>query len=249
MENKKIGKVFVCGDTHGSHDIQKLNTASFPEQKDLTKDDVLIQLGDFALYWNILQTKEEHYWLNWLASKRYTFAFLDGNHENHQMFWDLPLESKWGGLVNVDHRQAGDIYYLRRGEVYTINGKKIFVCGGAASIDKEYRTENVSWWATELLSSEDIDNALDNLDLHDRKVDYMLTHTCPDRLVPYFTENTMKFHDPVAQFLGHLDNIIEFKSWEFGHMHRDYTHIEESDDGTQKDIYRCHYNGVPYELP
>ncbi|HEO98899.1 MAG TPA: metallophosphoesterase [Epsilonproteobacteria bacterium] len=44
------GRIFVCGDTHGMcEDTQKLNGRNFPEQKSLTKNDVLIQLGDFFL--------------------------------------------------------------------------------------------------------------------------------------------------------------------------------------------------------
>ena len=44
--------LFVCGDTHGmTKDTQKLNSENFPEQKELTKDDVLIQLGDFGWVW------------------------------------------------------------------------------------------------------------------------------------------------------------------------------------------------------
>jgi len=45
----KKNRIFVCGDTHGiPRDSKKLNGTNFPEQKELTKDDVLIQLGDFG---------------------------------------------------------------------------------------------------------------------------------------------------------------------------------------------------------
>ncbi len=236
-----MNKVFVVGDTHGSHDIKKLNSTQFPEQKELTKDDVVIQLGDFGNYWQ--GDKEEKYWLNWLASKKYTFAFLDGNHDNHPMIWALPLENKWGGLVNVDYRLGGNIYYLRRGEIYTINGKKILTIGGAASIDAHLRTPGVSWWETETLNHDEIENTLDNIDLHDRKVDYVLSHTCPDYVVHYFTESTMRFHDPVSQFLGHVENIIDYKEWHFGHMHRDLVFKDDNNNH-----FQCHYNNPPYEL-
>lgn len=242
MEETKA-RLFLAGDIHGSYDIKKLNTHSFPEQKELTKEDVLIQLGDFANYWTNQPTKEENYWLNWLAAKPYTFAFIDGNHDNHEMIWNLPVESKWGGIVNVDHRKLGSIYYLRRGEIYTINNKKILTVGGAKSTDAHLRTPGVDWWDTETLNHDQIETTLDNLDLHDRCVDYILSHTCPDHMVHQFTENTMRFHDPVAQFLGHIENITEFKEWHFGHMHRDMKFI---DDNGQH--FQCHYNGAPHEL-
>lgn len=37
-----------------------------------------------------------------------------------------------------------------RGEVYNIEDKKIFVMGGAYSIDKYMRKANISWWEQEL---------------------------------------------------------------------------------------------------
>lgn len=58
-------KLFVCGDTHGmTKDTQKLNSDNFPEQKKLTKEDLLIQLGDFGWVWFPLgKNKEQEYWL------------------------------------------------------------------------------------------------------------------------------------------------------------------------------------------
>ena len=45
-------RLFVCGDTHGmTKDTQKLNSENFSQQKELTKEDVLVQLGDFGWVW------------------------------------------------------------------------------------------------------------------------------------------------------------------------------------------------------
>ena len=52
-----------------------LNTKKWPEQKNLTKDDVLIQLGDFGFLWHKKNSKgerEDLYWQNWFAKKKYT---------------------------------------------------------------------------------------------------------------------------------------------------------------------------------
>jgi predicted phosphodiesterase len=40
--------IYITGDTHGSHDISKLNTTNFPQQKQLDKEDYLIITGDFG---------------------------------------------------------------------------------------------------------------------------------------------------------------------------------------------------------
>jgi len=37
-----VTRIFVTGDTHGDYDWHKLTSKSFPEQKELTKDDYVI---------------------------------------------------------------------------------------------------------------------------------------------------------------------------------------------------------------
>lgn len=41
--------IFVTGDCHGN--VRKFNNSSFPEQKELTKNDTVIICGDFGLVW------------------------------------------------------------------------------------------------------------------------------------------------------------------------------------------------------
>ena len=49
---------------------------------------------------------------------------------------------KWhGGKV---HKINDSIIHLMRGQVYNIDNNNIFTFGGAASVDKEFRKENVS---------------------------------------------------------------------------------------------------------
>jgi len=143
-----MNKIFICGDTHIPTDIKKLNTTKWPEQKLLTKEDVLIQLGDFGGIWyheTHKGYKEDQYWCNWLSQKNYTFCFIDGNHENHDILNSFPIIEKWGGKVHKIKTKKGFIYHLMRGEVYTINNKKIMTIGGATSQDKENRVEFISW--------------------------------------------------------------------------------------------------------
>ena len=52
--------IYVTGDCHG--DYRRFNTAVFPEQKEMTKDDVVIILGDFGLVWDYSgENKTEKY--------------------------------------------------------------------------------------------------------------------------------------------------------------------------------------------
>lgn len=97
-------------------DTEKLNAKKFPIQKELTSEDVLIQLGDFGWVWYPLDTnKEQEYWLAWLAGKKYTLAVVLGNHENYDVINALPVEKKWGNYVKVLKCDTGNTYFLKRG--------------------------------------------------------------------------------------------------------------------------------------
>lgn len=247
-------RIFVCGDTHIPHDIHKLNTRNWPEQKELTKDDVLIQLGDFGGIWYPFgENKEQENWLNWLADKPFTTAVVLGNHENYDIIETLPWTTKWGNDLQFWEQENGNrIYFFKRGAFYEIGGKKLLTIGGANSIDKHLRSAHVSWWEQEDISGKEVEACFNELDEKGYTADYILTHTCPSRLVVEFLLQSQmyyqdKIHDHTAQFLDEIDNRVEFGEWHFGHFHLDYKHVETSDDG-HEDIYQCHYNGEPHEL-
>ncbi len=246
-------RLFVCGDTHMSHDIQKINTRNFPEQKTLSKNDVLIQLGDFGGIWYPLgMNKEQTYWLEWVARKKFTTAVVLGNHENYNEIETLPWCEMWGNEVQFWESSAGDrIYFFKRGGIYTINGRKILTVGGAHSIDKSNRTKDVSWWVQEDISYKETEDCFNELDSKGYDLDYVLTHTCPTSLVEKFIHitkyNVGKIKDTTSEFLEVLYERVTFKEWHFGHMHVDLIHKEILQDGSE-DFFECHYNTPPKEL-
>lgn len=160
--------IFVTGDTHGSSQLEnfsidgfmhRLNTANFPEQKTMGKDDFVIICGDFGGVWNYLgESKEEKNALDWLASKPFTTLFVPGNHENYDrltgiddpdvldcwMFDSLtkkelqdikygyPQKLWHGGMVR---QVRSSVLMLERGYVFNIDGCKCFAFGGARSHD------------------------------------------------------------------------------------------------------------------
>ena len=78
MSKSVMSRIFVTGDMHGSDSIKKFNQENFPIGESLTKEDIVIVLGDFGLVWD--DSKEENHWLDWLDSKEWTTMFIDGNH-------------------------------------------------------------------------------------------------------------------------------------------------------------------------
>lgn len=206
--------IYVTGDTHANIDISKLNMGKFPQQKDLTKNDYLIICGDFGLVWD--GSRREMWWQDWLSDKNFTTLWVDGNHENFDILYEFPLMDKFGGKVR---EIAPDIYHLDRGQVLTIDGKKIFVMGGARSTDKECRIEHISWWKQEMPSKEEMEHAISSLDKAGWSVDYVITHCAPrsvQNLIADWYEN-----DPMVSFLERIYADLNFKKWYFGHYHID----------------------------
>ena len=114
-----------------------------------------------------------------------------------------PEEAWHGGTVQVIRP---GVLHLLRGQVYEIEGKTFFAMGGAACHDlyngvlemddpdferkyrelrfarKFFRINHVSWWEGELPTGETLDAAWENLLLHGKKVDYVLSHCAPTRV-------------------------------------------------------------------
>lgn len=213
--------IYLTGDTHCPIDIKKLNTRQFPEQCDMCRDDYLIILGDFGLYWH--DDDEYRHWLKWFKNKKFTLLWLDGNHENHDWIAQMPVSMWHGGLV---HQTEENIIHLMRGEIYTIEDKKIFVCGGAKSHDLEYRIEGKSYWQAENISSEECGRAIDNLKRHNWQVDHILTHTIyPPAVYDMFTNLGLEYKSDrigsTETFLSEISSMVKYKSWYFGHYHHD----------------------------
>src|SRR5574344_942892 len=117
-----MAKIYVTGDTHKSLDIRKLMNF---EIKNADGNDYVIVAGDFGLVWN--NDREEIYLRNYLTNnKEFVTLFVDGNHENSYLLNQYPIIEWNGGKV---HKITDKIIHLMRGEVFTINGKKIFVMG------------------------------------------------------------------------------------------------------------------------
>jgi predicted phosphodiesterase len=221
-----MSRIFITGDTHGDIDYAKLNTRQFKEQKNLTKDDYVIVLGDFGVLWNSYTkycpdrlSKRDLNFINWYESKNFTTLWIDGNHDNHIAIKTFPIEEWNGGKI---HRISDTLIHLMRGQVYNIDGKVFFTIGGADSIDKLYRVENVSWWKEEMPSYDEYVEAMNNLEKVNFKVDYVLTHCCGTQLLPkLFTMHNNG--DELTQFLWHLEKDfgLDFKHWYFGHHHQD----------------------------
>jgi hypothetical protein len=231
--------IFVTGDTHGELNLRKLASSTFPEGNNLTKDDYVIICGDFGLLWyppGHRDFRTQEYWLNWLENKPWTTLFVDGNHENFDLLLTVPQKKMFGAPVGV---VSNSIFHLKRGYVYTIQGKSFFAFGGGNSIDKEYRMPYRSWWPDELPHSTEYLRGLNNLIAHNKSIDYIITHACPGKLVRLLYERSDRLdpeeEKPLREYFDYISELIQFKKWYFGHYHI---------DRELEDKYRALYNSI-----
>lgn len=231
-----MSRIFITGDTHRLLDIAKIDQFDREIGHDLTRDDYLIIVGDFGgiwtgreirgrdfpidLYESYSMENEDKYPKIYWERKPYTVLFIDGNHENHNALDMYPVEEWNGGKI---HRIYKNTLHLMRGQIYEIDGKKFFAMGGAESSDKAWRTEDFSWWAREMPSVEEYEEAVSNLEKCGGKVDYILTHCAPESTVCSLNMPSMYYRskNELTSFLDTLAQTIEFKAWYFGHYHRD----------------------------
>lgn len=238
--------IYVTGDTHCPINIHKLNAKNFPQQKDMTKRDYVIILGDFGLIWTRNIDKMELYWTKWLNDKNFTTLFLDGNHENHHRLMSgnttldivntcVFVDNSVLGNYELQYHRGVDgyvgkisdsVFHLRRGEIYTIQGKKFFIMGGAESIDKSHRIEGKSWWREEIPNNREFNYGLDILQMHNNTVDYILGHTAPESIIKHLGNIDYGKCDPVTRYFDRIIEITKFESFYCGHFHIDTT-VEE----------------------
>lgn len=211
--------IYVTGDTHGDQIMWDTCITSF-----LKPGDTLIISGDFGIgFFNGKYWSEETFF-DYLEEQEYTVLFCDGNHENFDKLKQYS-EVKWhGGKV---HMIRSNVIHLIRGEVYDIDGKKIFVMGGGYSLDKEFRTLGYTWWSEEMPSDEEYRKASENLRKNAYKVDYILTHTAPRDTVEYMSclgkgiKNVIEEELPLTEYLKWIETVTEYEKWYFGHFHID----------------------------
>ena len=208
--------IYITGDTHGEIDISKLASKKFTQGNSLTKDDYVIICGDFGFIWNSKEDNTERYWMKWFQNKPWTTLFIDGNHERFTRLNNYPVSEWHGGKV---HKINDSVIHLMRGQVFNIANKSIFTFGGAESYDKEYRLDGISWWKEEIPNYKEVQEALNNLEKVNNKVDIILTHTCPHIFSYQLIHGISK--DPTENILDEFYKILNYKKWYFGHWHID----------------------------
>jgi Icc-related predicted phosphoesterase len=125
---------------------------------------------------------------------------IGGNHDNYDIFHTYPhFLSDYGYVVDF-------------------NGIDFFYYRGAYSIDRQYRTIGIDWWANEEVK---IEGFMKARELYRQiKPDIMITHDCPEFMVlQYIGANARVYQNSTNWALNELYNIHQPKIWIHGHYH------------------------------
>ena len=205
--------IYITGDTHG--DPRRLSAAALSR---LRENDTLIVCGDFGFIWD--GSARENRLLRELGSRKYHICFLDGTHENFELLNAYPEQLWRYGAVRVI---SGNLRYLKRGELYHMEGKKVFVMGGGESPDMEMRQHTAYWSRDEMPSREDLYRGLANLEKNDFTVDLILTHEPAQKTKEFLSidDGAEPRFTALNAYLDEIRKVCTFDRWFFGSMHRD----------------------------
>lgn len=205
--------IYITGDTHG--EAERLSTSRL---KRLKEGDTLIVCGDFGFIWD--DSKKEHKIIRQLGKRKYNICFIDGTHENFDLLNNYEVSAWKGGKV---HKIYDNLYHLMRGQVYTIDGKRIFTMGGGESPDIEIRTEENEWSKEEIPTQDELLEGAQNLEKFDYEVDYIITHEPPTKIKGFLQ---LKDYDNLRvsalnAYFEELSHSCKFGKWFFGSLHMD----------------------------
>lgn len=221
MVTQMIENWLITGDTHG--DFTRFRNYDPAVQND--PNTAVIILGDAGLNWTL--GENDVHMKNYL-SKRYAFRIycVRGNHEARPS--DVPemhlmYDEDVHGEVWVQDRWP-NIRYFKDVAIYIIKDWHVGVIGGAYSVDKFYRlSRGAIWYENEQLNEQERTAAL-NL-FASKKVNFMLTHTCPITWEPtdLFLNciNQSMVDKSTENFLEEIKNDLDFDVWCWGHYHTD----------------------------
>lgn len=204
--------IYITGDTH--RDFSRF----YKLKKD--SNNMLIVLGDVGI--NYYLNEEDKNCKEYLKKLKLKLFCVRGNHEerpeNISTYKEVEM---FGGKVFIEEEYP-NLIFVKDGEIYNIDGKKILVIGGAYSVDKQYRLlHGYKWFKDEQLTKEEMDTILEKV--KGKHFDIVLTHTCPYKYEPreVFMQglDQSKVDKSMEHFLDEIEEKISYDKWYCGHYH------------------------------
>lgn len=230
-------KFYITGDKHRNFKCVE----NFCRDMGTRRKDVLIILGDAGF--NYYEDARDDKLKKEISELNITLFCLHGNKENRpQNIGTYGIRSFCGGKVYYEPKYP-NIYFAIDGEIYTFEGKKYMVVGGAHSVDKiKCLKEDKPFWEDEMPDDATKAKVEAALIEENNEIYGMMTHTCPINYLP--TEMFMstrqnavvkrkprkvklkKLFKPdidrsTEKWLGELEKKLNYEVWFCGHYHID----------------------------
>jgi Icc-related predicted phosphoesterase len=109
--------------------------------------DVLVQVGDFGFTFEPGFVRAV---TDALFRMDLPLLFIEGNHD-----WPGALRGPLNSNGLREIRQ--NLWHIPRGYRWQWGGLTFLGCGGAHSVDRQWRTEGMSWWPEEAITEADVD--------------------------------------------------------------------------------------------
>ncbi len=206
--------IYLVADVHGPIRLPWLKGKV--SENHLGKDDTLIILGDAGIVWD---ENDGNGVIAYYNSLECSTLFIDGNHENFDLLESYPVIELFGGKV---HEISPKIHHLMRGEIYSIDGKTLFVFGGGFSSKKLTHDSAIPIWDREMPNRDEYLNGLANLEKHEFSVDYILTHVAPTSAAVRIGRKPLPEEVELNDYLENLYDRVIFCKWYYGHYHSDF---------------------------
>jgi hypothetical protein len=126
---------------------------------------VIVHAGDFGYEFRAAYVRDLTRALTRLGLHLW---FVDGNHEDFSLLRLYPVRES--GLREVSER----IWHVPRGHRWTWSGTTFLGCGGAHSVDRQWREPGTSWWREETITDADATRCTTG-----GPVDVLVSHDCP----------------------------------------------------------------------
>jgi len=200
-----------------------------------------IILGDGGFMWPHNKEKDvRNYEI--LADRHFPIFCVLGNHEPIYGMSNLPETDIGIGETVYKINDKPFTAYLKRGKVYTIDGIKFLVLGGALSIDKDRRTPNKTWWEQEYWTEQEKKDVFKLLET-DNAFDCVISHTGLHHINKILFEDNYyispdKFFDDVAFLNDKINEKIQFHEWLCGHWHEDEYYFDIEKKSGYQYLYR-----------
>lgn len=216
-------KIYIVGDVHGYWGKITGHMGLFN-----VDDSFYIQVGDFGLGFNWEKERQTLIEVNEILKTYNNILYvIRGNHDNPYYWSNEFLNSD----VYADKSMFSNIILVKDNSVIEILGEKFLMTGGAISIDRVDRNENLNWWKNEVFYFDE------KLIKTIKDVNHVITHTAPhfcrpvqfNKLVYDYAKNDPSLllnlsyeREELTNFYNILARNNKIKMWFYGHFHNTF---------------------------